>query len=861
MLRIAVFRSLCHCSTLLLLSRFSPRVHFPFQIHLLDFPSILELNIKLRELLTNREQVAEQFFDGGKVCDRVWDFFYIYRMKSDPNLQPILLVPTKQFEHFLKVINHTLKTNLTIPYDGESRVTAFEVRFPTNSTPRPRYLGRSITQAKADELKSNVPPSYFKAPGEVMTEKNPSDRDIVTFESTVRIITEAQRAKRAAKKEKTRKEQIQIRSSWKKTIKRTQRYLGFREGTPGLHEASKGGDLENLTWNTYADAIKEAATKIPPPAFKSDKPAPFTQEKEVVFIAVDVEAYERNHNIITEIGIATLDTADIATVIPGEGGKNWLSLIRPRHFRIKEHKSYVNADFVRGCADSFEFGESEFIGLKDAPKAIADCFKHPFSGPADELTTDELPTRNIVLVGHDLGADVEYLRKIGYDITNLANLRDHVDTAKMWQWVTMNHQPASLVRILTEFDLPHWNPHNAGNDAVYTLQAMIFIAIKHLIDDTKKKEARLKKAETRVTEVTTSIPEATIKHREDWSSTGDGSDGGAPIKPMTTTSKKVDIQKRIDPWNLDGDGGWAKPTPTNPPTSSAPRRGRRRSPSPSYPQDRSRGLNTNASAAAWGSYAADALNNARDDKYHQTKTDAWERPQETSKSKKNIGTYAMGNKLETCTRSGPSNVQQGPSRCIINAWGQEETVYDDTNSNLPDSWSVPKFRPNDSHFPEMPTSNAWGQTPVMKNEMIADFGRAEHATNITHSHQHTTNTNPWGEPLPQSALPIRSAAKPVMNAWGEIIEEDTLAVASKPRAPTYANVASKGKRKGKAVAEKWDTSYAAPSFLLQHSSRPARPAKKSGKNTTPRGNARAESETSDLIDLCSVAPTLEQVKR
>lgn len=82
----------------------------------------------------------------------------------------------------------------------------------------------------------------------------------------------------------------------------------------------------------------------------------FDPEKSVIFISVDVESFERDHNLITEIGIATLDTADLATVSPGNGGSNWMSLIRARHFRIKEYEHLKNHEFVHGCAENFQFG-------------------------------------------------------------------------------------------------------------------------------------------------------------------------------------------------------------------------------------------------------------------------------------------------------------------------------------------------------------------------------------------------------------------------------------------------------------------------------------------------------------------------
>ena len=48
----------------------------------------------------------------------------------------------------------------------------------------------------------------------------------------------------------------------------------------------------------------------------------------------------------------------------------------------------------------------------------------------------------------------------------------------MWKYVKRETNPAKLAVVLQELGLIGWNLHNAGNDAVYTLQAMIGLAIK-----------------------------------------------------------------------------------------------------------------------------------------------------------------------------------------------------------------------------------------------------------------------------------------------------------------------------------------------------------------------------------------------
>jgi DNA polymerase III alpha subunit (gram-positive type) len=90
--------------------------------------------------------------------------------------------------------------------------------------------------------------------------------------------------------------------------------------------------------------------------------------------------------------------------------------------------------------------------------------------------------RNIVLVGHDIATDINYLRKLGYDPYNLANLHEMIDTSLMYRALGREPHPRNLGSILANLEIAGWYLHNAGNDAVYTLQAMIGIAIKAMVE-------------------------------------------------------------------------------------------------------------------------------------------------------------------------------------------------------------------------------------------------------------------------------------------------------------------------------------------------------------------------------------------
>ncbi|KAH8815693.1 hypothetical protein F5884DRAFT_627218, partial [Xylogone sp. PMI_703] len=395
----------------------------------------------------NRDKVSQRFFEEAKVYERGWDF-----------LGPIILVPTEQFEHFLEVINNELGTALKIP-DGGAR-PRFEIVFDDEGIPRPRYLGRATNREDFYSLKFHIPHRAFGAEcsGDIYL-KEPTGTALELFRAKMNLITKAPQP-RKSKQEKKEAARIRKQKSLRHTVEKVRKHLGLLKKEHDLEP-----DIEDHTY-------KPASFTFDPSGV-----TPYEQES-VIFICVDVEAWEHNRSIITEVGIATLDTEDLKSIPPGENASNWRNFIRARHFRISEHKHYNNSQYVSGCADRFMFGESEFIELSKAPHIVSTCFKYPYSRADEDAPEDaeENQKRNIVLVGHDVAADVDYLKRLGYSVTNLSNLTEIIDTAKMWQYHKNETQPRSLSLVLADIGIPGWNLHNAGNDAVYTLQAMLGIA-------------------------------------------------------------------------------------------------------------------------------------------------------------------------------------------------------------------------------------------------------------------------------------------------------------------------------------------------------------------------------------------------
>ncbi|KAL3423673.1 QDE-2-interacting protein [Phlyctema vagabunda] len=480
---------------------------------------------------TNRPKVDKKFFAGGKLTERTWDIFYLYY--TEEKKDPILLVPKKQFQHFLSVINKKLNISLTIPHVGRAR--GFEFSFPDNGTPRPRFLGRSTnTKTMTSLTQDRAPPKEFVPKDEIPSMVSPTDESIQAFKEKIDNINEAH-ATKLANKAKAKVDRIAQQKEWSHATKRVQRYLGLRDQhhdySAEIVRIREKFEAQGLQWIKLARAVENEVAKLPTSVkFDPHQPSFYPQEGSVIFICVDIEAWERDQSIITEIGISTLDTDDIRCTPPGMGGFKWNRAIRSRHFRITEHTQYENKDFVRGCADKFEAGESEFINLADAPATIASCFKYPFSNPNPDPAAANVP-RSLILVGHDVDSDINYLRKMGYNVSNLRNLKEKVDTAAMYRHLRREPNPRKLSHVLSDLGLYCWNLHNAGNDAIYTLRAMIAMAITHITDKEKNKERRAKELKERLdVSSTQEARERVLELNEGWSSAGESGDGEAVLK-------------------------------------------------------------------------------------------------------------------------------------------------------------------------------------------------------------------------------------------------------------------------------------------------------------------------------------------
>jgi hypothetical protein len=247
--------------------------------------------------------------------------FYVYG-PPDMSKKSVLFVPTYQFQHLLDVVNAKLETALTIPPGrNEER---FMMSFGAGNSPRPRFLGRSTSAQSFLDLIKVIP-----APHQDDDLSKATQLGLDEFRKLLKR-SRADR-KKGTKSDRNRPKRIRAHKAWGRSVKRVQRYLGLR-----------------------GRAIVDVAEKLA--ALDLSMPTIEDPEGSVLFVAIDIEAWEQNQDMLTEVGIAMLDTTDIQDVPPGEGGQNWFPYIRARHIRVKENSWAKNSRYVRGCAEHFNFG-------------------------------------------------------------------------------------------------------------------------------------------------------------------------------------------------------------------------------------------------------------------------------------------------------------------------------------------------------------------------------------------------------------------------------------------------------------------------------------------------------------------------
>ena len=207
---------------------------------------------------------------------------------------------------------------------------------------------------------------------------------------------------------------------------------------------------------------------------------------DVVFVSIDLEVSRRERGkpgapLVKELGIATLNTQHLKSIIsPFTTTKS----ISTQQFST----SHASRDFLDCDVTDFNecvFAETLFIEQRDLSTAVSKCLCIQ-----DESSPSSSAFQNIVIVGHSIKTDLKILQRLGIDVYGIAPvvaildtyhmIRNLFKTDSMFLSSTAPMTSFTLGDLLAELKCPYEKSdlHNAGNDATFTLHAMLMLSIK-----------------------------------------------------------------------------------------------------------------------------------------------------------------------------------------------------------------------------------------------------------------------------------------------------------------------------------------------------------------------------------------------
>ncbi|GKT88348.1 QDE-2-interacting protein [Colletotrichum tofieldiae] len=329
----------------------------------------------------------------------------------------------------------------------------FYITFGSSCTTRPKYIARSASHNEYRALRDAIP----------HPKEEDACADATDFGKDMLLSLLNMHNNYRGTKTKGKKKQQKAQNR-EESLYDAQLYLGLR---PSASE--------------IAEKDKEVAL---------DEPVRHAQDQNVVFVCIDIEVAEEHHGTVLEIGLSILDTKDIADVPPDENGRNWVPFIQNRHLIADEHRHIRNRKYIKGCPSSSTLvcSKSEYPKLSDlGPSVIAAINDLSVAGQEGVAEPDKR-FRNIVLLGHDLRSDLGYLETMGVELWSVGGVMSRtLDTKDMHQAWRQETQGRSLAMVLTDLGIPHSNLHNAGNDAAYTMQAMLGLAVAARVGKGRKK--------------------------------------------------------------------------------------------------------------------------------------------------------------------------------------------------------------------------------------------------------------------------------------------------------------------------------------------------------------------------------------
>ncbi|KAH4901531.1 hypothetical protein HBI80_146350 [Parastagonospora nodorum] len=196
----------------------------------------------------------------------------------------------------------------------------------------------------------------------------------------------------------------------------------------------------------------------------------------MIVVCFGTESWVRDHDKLTEIGIATFDLRDMRTFkSPGMHGDSLLKQVYFYHARIEENAHVINIKYCPGDLDSNCFGQTRFANFSDATKMVESIFKLSFDAEYPELGFCP-----VIVMGHALSGDLAMLsRTLGVHAAVFDTVVSIIDTQQLCRetcsWTY--HNLANLQKLVSEANFHYRDTHTACNDAAMTLICAVHMVL------------------------------------------------------------------------------------------------------------------------------------------------------------------------------------------------------------------------------------------------------------------------------------------------------------------------------------------------------------------------------------------------
>ncbi|KAF1850071.1 uncharacterized protein K460DRAFT_326583 [Cucurbitaria berberidis CBS 394.84] len=218
-----------------------------------------------------------------------------------------------------------------------------------------------------------------------------------------------------------------------------------------------------------------------------------------VVVGIDTEAWTKNTDEMTEIGLAVFERKDMlgnegGYEHLGDFGEELLKKITFHHLRIVETAHLkTSAEWMKG-AEGNRFGHSRFVTFAEARVILDSLFSQPIDSSDPELKGCKKP---VVLLGHAMYHDEENIKKSGgleYDLFKYGTIVKEVDTQPLakathtWFDQCAPNNDVGLDTLTKRLGFEHEDAHTACNDAARTVISAIQMVLPKQCREGREKD-------------------------------------------------------------------------------------------------------------------------------------------------------------------------------------------------------------------------------------------------------------------------------------------------------------------------------------------------------------------------------------